>query len=224
MILQTNDTQISMKKNLIIYDSVVFYTEGLSQLLTEGRIFDRVHICKTHEELTEKLNYYSPEFLLIGNHCMELSEMYSFIPDLVKRHRNIKIIAIGNFLEMAEIRKLFDKGIKSYLDNNCRYSELVKSIEVLTSGKVYICNSATERMMDFLSFSKNQYQNKESLTKREFQVLELICDGFSSQKICEKLFISINTVESHRKKILLKFNVKNSAGVVKYAMDNHILR
>ncbi|KFC18270.1 response regulator transcription factor [Chryseobacterium sp. FH1] len=215
-----------MKKKLIIYDAPVFYTQGLSKLLTDGQIFDLVYICNSNQELYENLSYQPPEFLMLGNNCLGLSEMYILIQDLVNKHPNIKIIVIGNFLEMSEIRKLFDKGIKSYLDTNCGYAELVKSITALNSGLVYICDFAKERMMDFLSYTKNPHQNnlKETLTKRELEVLQLICDGLSSKNICEKLFISINTVESHRKKILLKFNVKNSAGVVKYAMDNHILR
>ncbi|MNK51355.1 Oxygen regulatory protein NreC [compost metagenome] len=215
-----------MKKKLIIYDAPVFYTQGLSKLLTDGQIFDLVYVCNSNQELYEQLSYQPPEFLMLGNNCLQLSEMYTLIQDLVNTHKNIKIIVIGNFLEMSEIRKLFDKGIKSYLDTNCGYAEFVKSITAVSAGLVYICDFAKERMMDFLSHSKNQYQNnlKEGLTKRELEVLQLICDGLSSKNICDKLFISINTVESHRKKILLKFNVKNSAGVVKYAMDNHILR
>lgn len=215
-----------MKKNLIIFDVQFFYTQGLSKLLTDGQIFDSVNICNSKHELYENLSYKPPEFLLLGSNCLGLSEMYILIQDLVNKHPNIKIIVIGNFLEMSEIRKLFDKGIKSYLDTNCGYAELVKSITALHSGLVYICDFAKERMMDFLSHNKisHQSQLRDPLTKRELEVLQLICEGLSSKKICEKLFISINTVETHRKKILLKFNVKNSAGVVKYAMDNHILR
>lgn len=214
-----------MKTKLIIFDEQVFYTEGLSKRLTDGQIFDLVYICNSHKELSKQFNNQAPEFLMLGSNCLALTEMYTLIQDLVSQHNNIKIIVIGNFLEMSEIRKLFDKGIKSYLDINCGYNELVKSFSALNSGMIYICDSAKERMMDFLSHKKNQYgyQIREALTKRELEVLQLICDGLSSKKICEKLFISINTVETHRKKILLKFNVKNSASVVKYAMDNHML-
>lgn len=160
----------------------------------------------------------------MGSNSLVLAEMYKLAEDLVSRHKNIKIIVIGNFYDVPDIRKLFEKGIKSYLDTNCGYDELVKSVESLASELVYICDGAKERMMDFLSH-KNDHQNhhKECLTKREMEVLKLICDGLSSKRICEKLFISINTVETHRKKILLKLNVKNSAGVVKYALENHMI-
>lgn len=213
-----------MKPNLIIFDEPLFYTEGLSKLLTEGEIFDNVRICNSTATLSEQLSYQPPEFLMLGSRALVLTEIYKLVQDLVNQHQNIKIIVIGNFFDVTDIRKLFEKGIKSYLDTNCGYNEFVKSIAALSSNLVYICDSAKERMMDFLSHKQvNQRHQIERLTKREMEVLKLICDGLSSKKICEKLFISINTVETHRKKILMKLNVKNSAGVVKYAMENHMI-
>jgi len=213
-----------MKPNLIIFDEPLFYTEGLSKLLTEGEIFDNVRICNSTATLSEQLSYQPPEFLMLGSRALVLTEIYKLVQDLVNQHQNIKIIVIGNFFDVTDIRKLFEKGIKSYLDTNCGYNEFVKSIAALSSNLVYICDSAKERMMDFLSHKQvHQRHQIECLTKREMEVLKLICDGLSSKKICEKLFISINTVETHRKKILMKLNVKNSAGVVKYAMENHMI-
>ena len=213
-----------MKPNLIIFDEPLFYTEGLSKLLTEGEIFENVSICNSTSTLYEQLSYQPPEFLMLGSRALVLTEIYKLVQDLVNQHRNIKIIVIGNFFDVADIRKLFEKGIKSYLDTNCGYNEFVKSIAALGSNLIYICDSAKERMMDFLSHKEvHQRHQIECLTKREMEVLKLICDGLSSKKICEKLFISINTVETHRKKILMKLNVKNSAGVVKYAMENHMI-
>ncbi|KFC18269.1 response regulator transcription factor [Chryseobacterium sp. FH1] len=214
-----------MKPKLIIFDEPIFYAEGLSKLLTDGEIFESVHICNSNEKLYEQLSYQPPEFLMLGSDCLVRTEMYNLVQNLVCKHENIKIIVIGNFFEVAEIRKLFEKGIKSYLDINCGYEEFVKSIEALRSDLIYICDFAKERMMNFLSHIENDHkQNDHCLTKREMEVLKLICDGMSSKQISETLFISINTVETHRKKILLKLNVKNSAGVVKYAMENHILQ
>lgn len=213
-----------MNSKLIIFDEPVFYTEGLSKLLTQGDIFNTVSICNSKEMLYECISHAPPEFLLLGSNSLVLTEMYSLVEDLVNQHKDLKIITIGNFYEVSKIRKLFEKGIKSYLDTNCSYDEFVKSIEALSANLIYICDSAKERMMNFLSYKQNSQKDQtDFLTKREMEVLKLICDGLSSKKICEKLFISINTVETHRKKILMKLNVKNSAGVVKYALENNII-
>ncbi len=213
-----------MNSKLIIFDEPVFYTEGLSKLLTQGDIFNTVSICNSKEMLYECISHAPPEFILLGSNSLVLTEMYCLVEDLVNNHKNLKIITIGNFYEVSKIRKLFEKGIKSYLDTNCCYDEFVKSIDALNSNLIYICDSAKERMMKFISHKQNNQKDQtDFLTKREMEVLKLICDGLSSKKICEKLFISINTVETHRKKILMKLNVKNSAGVVKYALENNII-
>ena len=93
------------------------------------------------------------------------------------------------------------------------------------SGEIYICDHAKEKMIEFISHDQSFQKThvKDPLTKREMEILKLICEGLSSKDISEKLFISINTVETHRKRILLKLNVKNSVGVVKYAIENHII-
>ncbi|MFC4162572.1 LuxR C-terminal-related transcriptional regulator [Epilithonimonas zeae] len=213
-----------MKPKLIIFDEPLFYTEGLSKLLTQGDIFSNISICTSTETLYECIKNSPPDFLLLGANSLVLTEMYVLVENLVNEYKDIKIITIGNFYEVSKIRKLFEKGIKSYLDINCCYNEFVKSIEALSSDLIYICDFAKERMINFISHKQNnQNDHADCLTKREMEVLKLICDGLSSKQICEKLFISINTVETHRKKILLKLNVKNSAGVVKYAIENHII-
>ncbi|WP_435522202.1 response regulator transcription factor [Chryseobacterium indoltheticum] len=80
-------------------------------------------------------------------------------------------------------------------------------------------------MISYISHEQEKQNShiKDPLTKREMEILKLICDGLSSKDISEKLFISINTVETHRKRILLKLNVRNSVGVVKYALENNII-
>jgi DNA-binding NarL/FixJ family response regulator len=154
-----------------------------------------------------------------------LTDIFRLVEDITSTNKKIKIIVIGNSYDMTDIRKLFNKGIKSYLDKNSTYNEFLKSINVLLLNEIYICDNAKERMINFMSSEegKPNPQMKEPLTRREMEILKLICDGFSSKDISEKLFISINTVETHRKRILLKLNAKNSVVIVKYALQNHII-
>ncbi|NML71064.1 response regulator transcription factor [Chryseobacterium sp. RP-3-3] len=214
-----------MKPRLTIFDEPLLYTEGLSKLLSQSKIFNAIDICNSYETLFEQLKEDPPEILVISSNMLMLTDIFRLVEDITSTNKKIKIIVIGNSYDMTEIRKLFNKGIKSYLDKNSRYDEFLKSINVLLLNEIYICDNAKERMINFISSEEGKPNPhlKEPLTRREMEILKLICDGFSSKDIGEKLFISINTVETHRKRILLKLNAKNSVGIVKYALENHII-
>lgn len=214
-----------MKPRLTIFDEPLLYTEGLSKLLSQSKIFNTIDICNSYEPLFEQLKEDPPEILVISSNMLMLTDIFRLVEDITATNKKIKIIVIGNSYDMTDIRKLFNKGIKSYLDKNSRYDEFLKSINVLLLDEIYICDNAKERMINFISSDegKPNLHMKEPLTRREMEILKLICDGCSSKNICEKLFISINTVETHRKRILLKLNAKNSVGIVKYALENHII-
>ncbi|WP_076553646.1 response regulator transcription factor [Chryseobacterium ureilyticum] len=214
-----------MKPRLTIFDEPMLYTEGLSKLLTQSKIFNNIDICNSLETLSKHLKEGPPEILVMSSNMLMLTELYKSVENITSEHQNIKIIIIGSCYDIIDIRKLFNKGIKSYLDKNCRYDEFIKSINALLLNEIYICDHAKERMINFISNEqeKRKLHLRDPLTRREMEILKLICDGYSSKDISEKLFISINTVETHRKKILLKLNVKNTVGVVKYALENHII-
>ena len=124
-------------------------------------------------------------------------------------------------------KKQTDKYDAPYLGHVFRVMNAGKTIDEKIVGILHdVVEDHPEFSLEYLKekgFPDYILEAIECLTKREMEVLKLICDGLSSKKICEKLFISINTVETHRKKILMKLNVKNSAGVVKYAMENHMI-
>jgi two-component system, NarL family, response regulator NreC len=214
-----------MKPRLAIFDEPLLYTEGLSKLLEQSNILTSIQICNCPQALALLLKEDPPELLMISSNMLILTELCKSVENITAENKSIKIIIIGNDYDMIDIRKLFNKGIKSYLDKNSRYDEFIKSIQALLLNEIYICDHAKDRMINFISNEQEQSKLniKDPLTKREMEILKLICDGLSSKDISEKLFISINTVETHRKRILLKLNVKNSVGVVKYALENHII-
>jgi DNA-binding NarL/FixJ family response regulator len=203
-----------MKPKLTIFDEPLLYTEGLSKLLMQSKIFNSINLCNSLETLSKQLRDEPPEMLIMSSNILMLTEICKSVESILTEHQQIKIIIIGSCYDVTDIRKLFNKGIKSYLDKTCRYDEFLKAINALLLNEIYICDHAKERMLNFISneHEKRNFHIRDPLTRREMEILKLICDGYSSKDISEKLFISINTVETHRKKILLKLNVKNTAG------------
>jgi len=162
-----------MKPRLTIFDEPLLYTEGLSKLLSQSKIFNTIDICNSYEPLFEQLKEDPPEILVISSNMLMLTDIFRLVEDITATNKKIKIIVIGNSYDMTDIRKLFNKGIKSYLDKNSRYDEFLKSINVLLLDEIYICDNAKERMINFISSDegKPNLHMKEPLTRREWKSL-----------------------------------------------------
>lgn len=213
-----------MKHSLTIYDDALFYMQGLSNMLVQDQVFHSVHHFNNQKDFIDHYHQKPTDFVIHGTQRGSVAEIIDNLFLVSSINDKVKMTIIGNYYDLNDIRKLFEKGIQCYLDKDTSYDEFLNAMKVLKSDNIYLCNSAKERMIGYVSNQNEAFhQSAEALTKREKEVMKLICDGNSSKIISEKLFISINTVETHRKKILMKLNVKNSVGIVKYAVENNML-
>lgn len=213
-----------MRHSLTIYDDPVFYIQGFSNILLQKEIFSSVYHYNSQKEFVDNYKVKPTDFVIYGSHQKSVHEIIDTLHEVSQNNKKVRIAVIGNYFDLNDIRKLFEKGIHCYLEKDTNFEEFLEAMKILKSQEIYICNSAKERMIGYISNqSQNLPNNSESLTKREIEVMQQICEGHSSKLISEKLFISINTVETHRKNILMKLNVKNSIGIVKYAVENNML-
>lgn len=213
-----------MKLDLMIFDEPVFYIQGFSKVLLEQKIFHKISNFQVKTDFLNQFKEQPVDFVLLGNFQHSIQDTIELVEVVMNLNKKLKLIIIGSQNDLKTIRKFFELGISCYLEKDTSYEEFLNAISAVKSGNIYLCNSAKDRMVGYISHQNNSTQNnQENLTKRELEVMKLICEGHSSKVISEKLFISINTVESHRKKILMKLNVKNSVGIVKYAVENNML-
>ncbi|MCU0396981.1 MAG: response regulator transcription factor [Cyclobacteriaceae bacterium] len=135
---------------------------------------------------------------------------------LLKRRPAVKIIALTNFDQLTYLQSMKDAGAKGYLLKNSSLDEIEKAILEVSAGKEYWLGkeSLSKRLSD---------QNKMMLTRREIEVLKLIAEGLTNHEIADKLFVSDSTVDSHRKNLISKLNVKNTAALVRTAIENKII-
>lgn len=214
-----------MKSSLLIYDYSQFYIESLKGILLQGSLFDKVAATIEKEEFLKLVQTGSFRFIITSDVLLHVKEMCEFMDEFKTSKNKSHILYIGNTVDIRDIRKLFEHGISGFLEPNVNLEEVTLAVKTIKEGNIYICSNVKDRMLNYLSFQDNclKHDGEDALTKRELEVMKLICEGISSKQISEKLFISVNTVETHRKKILMKLNVKNSVGVLKYALDNKML-
>jgi DNA-binding NarL/FixJ family response regulator len=133
----------------------------------------------------------------------------------------VKIIMLTMHETQNYIRKLLGVGVDGYLLKTTSKSELHEAISKVMSGNKFYGGDVQQIFMD--SFNSDKVATEIKLTKREKEILELICDEMNTNEIAEKLFISAYTVESHRKNLLSKTGSKNVAGLVRFALENKFI-
>lgn len=145
--------------------------------------------------------------------------------DLVKRLRKeypkLKIMAVTTYNDMGFLTQMIKNGANGYLLKSANIEDIQDAIKVVMSGGTYIDRQLGTVGSDFLSSKVNK--NVPFITSREKEVLELISKGMKNQDIANQLFISITTVNSHRNNLLLKFNVSNTAALIRIAVENKLI-
>ena len=142
----------------------------------------------------------------------------------VKKHYpEVKILTLTMLSETQYVRQMLQAGAEGYLLKSCSQEELLNAIHKIIEGQTYfgqdIMKSVMEAMTPKTKIKVSRYSTVE-LTKREREVLKLITQEFSNQEIAEKLFISVRTVEVHKRNLIEKTGVKNIVGLVLYAIEN----
>lgn len=135
-----------------------------------------------------------------------------------------RIIVLSMHDEGGLIKQLINAGVDGYMLKNCDQNELVNAIKLVASGKKYFSSEVTISLMDRSPQNKSMdIAVLSSLTERELEIMKLIAEGFSNKEIGEKLFISHRTVDTHRTNLMKKIDVKNIAGIIRFAIKNGIV-
>ncbi|ABQ07663.1 response regulator [Flavobacterium johnsoniae] len=139
-----------------------------------------------------------------------------------------KVIILSSYDDLKIIKEVMKLGAKGYLTKKCAGENMIEAIEAVYEGQEYFSDAVREKIFSMFSqnnpkLNKNVYIENPILSPREIEIVTLICLEYSGKEISEKLFISVNTVETHRKNIMKKLNIKNTIGLVKYALKNNLI-
>jgi len=145
---------------------------------------------------------------------------------LIKAHPKLKIIGISMHKETRLIKTMLNSGAMGYVLKNASQKELVEAIKTVYSGETFLAESVKILILESLTNKeKNQILSSPfpSLSRREKEVLALILDEHTTQEMADKLFISFGTIETHRKNMLSKTGARNTAGLVRIAIEYNLL-
>lgn len=207
-----------MKKHkIIIVDDHQLFRNGLKFILNEMNDVDIIGEASNGKEFLEILEYGLPDLVLMDiNMPVMNGDTASKIA--MEKYPNLNILVLSMYGETEYYNTMIDIGVKGFILKDVDNKELRDAIDKIISGGNYFSQEL------LLNLIKNKtYDENISLTRREKEILELICKGYSNQRISEQLFISQRTVERHRSSLLLKTDSKNSISLVVYSIKHKLV-
>jgi DNA-binding NarL/FixJ family response regulator len=137
-----------------------------------------------------------------------------------EKYPGIMILGLSSFNQGLYIKKMVENGASGYILKNSSKEELIKAIHAVHEGFIYFSGEVGMALQEYQKSEKNDLP---LLTPREKEVLQLIAEGYTNPQIAEKIFLSPFTVDSHRKNLLAKLGVKNTASLIRLAVEKKLI-
>lgn len=209
---------------IIIADDHQMFIDGIKALLKNEKDMKVVGEALNGEEVLSVLQKEKADIVLLDI-SMPVMDGIETTKRLHEKFPEVRILMLTMYNKHEFISGLMNAGASGYILKNTGKKELVEAIEAIYEGKNYFSKDVTETIMKDLHKKPSEVKIElVQLTKREKEVLILIAQEFSTRQIADKLFISQNTVETHRKNLMSKLKVKNLAGLVKFALQTGLIK
>jgi DNA-binding NarL/FixJ family response regulator len=209
---------------VFITDDHEIYLEGLSLLLSKQEGIEVIGTATSGKELLGLVPGMQADVLLLDVYLPDMGEE-EIIQQIRASRPELRIIYLTLLRGTRYVHKLSKYNIQGYVLKNASLDELLTAIRSVQDGGSYFSKDINigDRDEDFRNtVTIEDKQIDEILSRRELEVLRLICKEYSNAEIAEKLFLSVSTVETHRKNLIAKLGVNNTVGLVKFALRNNL--
>jgi DNA-binding NarL/FixJ family response regulator len=205
--------------HIIIADDHKIFSGSLKTLLESDHELAVDGMAANGKELIALLEQKACDVVLLDINMPELDGIEA-AHILYHRFPKVRIIALTMYNRPEFIKKLSSKGVKGYVLKNANPDELILAIKTVHSGGKYYSKELSYQVTDASSEGKSFDDGfNHKLSKREIEILSLIAKGKSNTEIAEQLFLSVHTVDTHRKNMLAKLQMHSVAELVKYAVQ-----
>ena len=205
-----------MKTNMLCSTHKLF-RQGLGVMLAAKENIEVVAKYESAIELLKNINELEVDLILMDIDMPELDGI-SATSEVLQAGPEVKVVILSMHLNSTKIQEAIAAQVKGYLLKTSSDVEVAEAIDSVMNGKDYFSKEAQAELIE--SYRRKDDPDYLELTKREIDILKLVCEELNSQEIADQLFISKHTAETHRRNLLSKTGCKNSVGLVKYAIDN----
>ena len=212
--------------NILLADDHTMFVDGIDSILKTEDDISVVGKVYNGADVVDFIKNNDVDLVLLDVNLPEMNGI-EVCKTLRDAKDETKILAISMFNEESFVTEILNNGAQGYILKNTGREELLKAIRTVVGGKSYFSDDVTQTIMKGLMKQRKASKQKEGffpkISRREKEVLRLIVQEHTTQEIANKLFISLKTVESHRSSLLNKMNARNSAGLVRIALENNLL-
>nr|WP_315223714.1 response regulator transcription factor [uncultured Flavobacterium sp.] len=219
-----------MKEKIRIHlaDDHQVLIDGLTNLLNTVEEFEVAGTSLDGENIFEDVTKNNAEILILDI-SMPKKDGIEVLKEFHQKGFPCKVIILSSYDDLKIIKEVMKLGASGYLTKKCAGENIIEAIEIVHLGQEYFDDSVREKIFNTFTennpkLNKSIIQEDKILSARELEIITLISLEYSGKEISEQLFISTNTVETHRKNIMKKLKTKNTIGLVKYAIKNNLIK
>lgn len=206
-----------MAIKVFIVDDHYMVVEGIHSLLQHENSIEWVGHASNASSCISFLQNNTTDVILMDINLPDKSGI-DLCKDVKKMNPGVQVLALSTFNQQSFIEKMLESGASGYLLKNATQEELMEGIKTVVKGKQYLSFDAATALRQ-----APENSHVPVITRREKEVLGLIANGMTNGEIAQQLFISIATVDTHRKNLLAKFDVKNTALLIKMAVQMQLI-
>lgn len=214
------------KINIVVCDDHRLFRKGISALLSDFDVIGEINEAGNGIELLHLLENIEtkPDLVLLDINMPEMDGTEA-TKQLKKCYPDIRIIVLSMEDDTQMVSFLVNEGINGYLLKNADPDELEHAIKMVMKNDFYFSSSLSGAVLNALNARNNAFRVIDELkfSKRELDILNLICNELTAVEIAEELSLSARTVEGYKRKLLDKSNTKNMAGLVIFAIKNNLV-
>ncbi|MGZ2372002.1 response regulator [Ancylomarina sp. YFZ004] len=213
-------------QTILLVDDHEIIIDGIKAMLEKEKDIKIVGEANNGIEAIEKVQSLKPDIVLMDISMPELNGIEA-TKSIKKEYQDTKILMLTQHESKEYVLQVMKAGADGYLLKNSKKEELLNAINAVTSGKKHLGNRISALMLDEIlddSVKDNDNEKPEqNLTKREIEIIKLLANDLSNHQVSDELNISLRTVETHRRNLMQKLNLKSAVALVRFAIKHNMI-
>jgi DNA-binding NarL/FixJ family response regulator len=205
--------------NIALVDDHAMFLDGLAAIFDNEDNINIVFKATSAQEILNCLKEYDIDIIVTDISMPEMDGIELNI-QIKSQFPKVKTLVLSTHNDPDKIEKLIKKDVDGYLLKNAEKGELLEALESIQAGNKYFSRDVKEAYMNQVFHGEEKSGGQVKLSRREKEILKYLAEEYTAKEIADLLFISAHTVHTHKKNLISKLHVKNSAGLVKYAIQN----